>query len=110
MPSVVHASGNRDGLPTVILEALLHRVPVIATDVAGIGEVIEAGVTGCLIPPRDPQALADAVIQTVRNRDTALTMAERGRVRVWQEFNPESNHRRVLEFFLEAGQDKPACS
>lgn len=99
MPSTVHASGDRDGLPTVILEALLHRVPVIATDVAGIGEVIEDGVTGCLIPQRDPQAIADAVLQIIRSRDQALTMAARGRSRVWQDFNPERNHRRVLELF-----------
>ena len=92
------------------MEALLHRVPVIATDVAAIGELIEDKVTGLLIPQRDPQALADAVLQMVRDRDAALAMAERGRTRVLQEFNPESNHRRVLELFLEAGQDKPACS
>jgi colanic acid/amylovoran biosynthesis glycosyltransferase len=103
MPCIVHSSGNRDGLPTVILEALAHRVPVIATDVAGIGEVIEAGVTGWLIPPNDPQALADAVLQVVRNREAALAMAARGRARVLTEFNPEANHRRALELFLEAG-------
>jgi colanic acid/amylovoran biosynthesis glycosyltransferase len=110
MPCIVHASGNRDGLPNVIMEALLHRVPVIATDMEAIGELIEDRVTGFLIPQRDPQALADAVLQMIRDRDAALAMAERGRARVLQEFNPESNHRRVLEFFLEAGQDKPACT
>jgi colanic acid/amylovoran biosynthesis glycosyltransferase len=103
MPCIVHPSGNRDGLPTVILEALVHRVPVIATDVAGIGEVIEAGVTGLLIPPSDPQAIADAVLQMVRNREASLLMAERGRARVLQQFNQQDNHRRVLELFLETG-------
>ena len=109
MPCIVDASGNRDGLPNVIMEALLHRVPVIATDMAAIGELIENRVTGLLIPQRDPQALADAVLQMIRDRDAALAMAERGRARVLREFNPESNHRRVLEFFLEAGQGQPAC-
>jgi colanic acid/amylovoran biosynthesis glycosyltransferase len=99
MPSTVHPSGDRDGLPTVILEALLHRVPVIATDVAGIGEVIEDGLTGLLIPQRDPQAIAAAVLQMIRDRDQALTMAERGRSLIWQDFDPERNHRRVLELF-----------
>jgi colanic acid/amylovoran biosynthesis glycosyltransferase len=103
MPCIVHSSGNRDGLPTVILEALAHRVPVIATDVAGIGEVIEAGVTGWLIPPSDPQALAEAVLQVVPNREGALAMAARGRARVLQQFNQQDNHRRVLELFLETG-------
>jgi glycosyltransferase involved in cell wall biosynthesis len=103
MPSTVHSSGDRDGLPTVILEALLHRVPVIASDVAGIGEVIENGVTGFLIPQRDPRAIAGAVLQMIRNRDAALEMAERGRSRVLKDFDPELNHRRVLELFREAG-------
>jgi len=103
MPSTVHSSGDRDGLPTVILEALLHRVPVIASDVAGIGEVIENGVTGFLIPQRDPRAIAGAVLQMIRNRDAALEMAERGRSRVLKDFDPELNHRQVLELFREAG-------
>jgi glycosyltransferase involved in cell wall biosynthesis len=110
MPCIVDASGNRDGLPTVILEALLHRVPVIATDVAGIGEVIEDGVTGLLIPPGDPQAIAEAVLRMVRHRNAALEMAGRGRARVLTEFNPEANHRRVLELFQEATQGRPAAN
>jgi len=102
MPCKVDSTGNRDGLPTVILEALLHRVPVIAADIAGVGEVVENGVTGLLIPPRQPQVIAAAVLQMVRNREAALSMAERGRSRVHQDFNPEHNHRRVLELFREA--------
>jgi colanic acid/amylovoran biosynthesis glycosyltransferase len=101
MPSTVQASGDRDGLPTVLLEALLHRVPVIATDVAGIGEVIENGKTGFLIPPRDPQAIAEAVLRMIRDRDATLAMAERGQARIRQDFDPETNHRRVLELFQE---------
>ena len=103
MPCMVDASGNRDGLPTVLLEALVHRVPVIATDIAGIGEVIENGVTGLLIPPNDPPALAEAVQQMVRNREAAQVMAARGRTRVLRQFNQQDNHRRVFELFQEAG-------
>ncbi|MEW6657934.1 MAG: glycosyltransferase family 4 protein [Thermodesulfobacteriota bacterium] len=103
MPSIVLHSGNRDGLPTVILEALLHGVPVVATDVAGIGEVVEPGGTGLLVPPKDPQALAAAIRQLLRNRDAALEMAARGRARVVQDFEAERNHRRVWQLFQEAG-------
>jgi len=110
MPCTVHSSGDRDGLPTVILEALLHRVPVIASDVAGIGEVIENGVTGFLIPQRDPQAIADAVLQMTRDRDAALEMAKRGRSRVLEDFDPELNHRRILELFQEASQLRPVAA
>ncbi len=104
MPSVVHSSGDRDGIPTVIMECLMHRVPVIATDVSGIAEVIEDGVTGFLIPEKDPEAIAHAVIKMVGDRDAALAMAERGRSKVRELFDPERNHHKVLELY----QDLPA--
>ena len=106
MPSVVHSSGDRDGIPTVIMECLMHRVPVIATDVSGIAEVIEDGVTGFLIPEKDPAAIAHAVVKMVENRDSALAMAERGRAKVRELFDPERNHHRVLELY----QDLPASA
>ncbi len=58
VPSVVHGNGDRDGIPNVIMEALSHRMPVVATDVCGIAEVIRDGETGLLAPQRDPRALA----------------------------------------------------
>jgi colanic acid/amylovoran biosynthesis glycosyltransferase len=99
MPSVVHSSGDRDGIPTVIMECLMHRVPVIATDVSGIAEVIEDAVTGLLIPEKKPEAIAEAVLKMVGDREAALAMAERGRAKVLELFDPERNHRRVLELY-----------
>jgi len=99
MPSIVHSSGDRDGIPTVIMESLMHRVPVIATDVAGIAEVIQDGATGLLIPEKDPQALANAVRRMVSDRDSALDMARRGRERVMEMFDPMRNHQEVLELY-----------
>ncbi len=99
MPSVVHSSGDRDGIPTVIMEALLHRVPVIATDVSGIGELIEDGVTGLLIQEKRPLAISQAVQRMIHDRPEALEMAERGRSRVMEQFNPDINHKRVFELY-----------
>ena len=101
MPSVVAPSGDRDGLPTVLLEALAHRLPVIATNVAGIPELIVDNVTGFLVPERNPAALADAVRRLVVDRDAALALAGRGRDRVREMFDPDRNHRRVLELYTE---------
>lgn len=83
MPSVVHASGDRDGIPNVIMEALAHRIPVVATDVSGIPEVvIEDGVTGRLVAQRDPEAVAAAVLGLpAADREAALAMAEAGKTR-----------------------------
>ncbi len=101
MPSVVDSSGDRDGIPTVIMEALLHRVPVIATDVSGISEVIEDGTTGLLIPEKDAAAIATAVIRMVEDRDSALLTAQRGKERVLRQFDPARNHRRVFDLYVE---------
>lgn len=99
MPSVVHASGDRDGIPNVIMEALAHRLPVVATDVCGIPEVVEDGVTGKQVPQRDPEALADAIMALASDRDQALVLAEAGRARVAAMFDPETNTRAILDFF-----------
>ena len=101
MPSVVHSTGNRDGLPTVILEAFLHRVPVISTEVSGIPEIIVDGVTGLLVPPRDIHALAGAIRRMTRDRSLAIQMAEQGRKRVQAQFDPLKNHREILEMYAE---------
>ena len=78
MPCVIHASSDRDGIPNVIMEALLHRLPVVASDVAGIGEVIRHRDTGLLVPQRDAAALAAAIQAMVADRPAALAMAEEG--------------------------------
>jgi glycosyltransferase involved in cell wall biosynthesis len=105
MPSVIHRTGERDGIPNVVLEALLHRVPVVATDVAGMGEVIRDGETGFLVAPGNPQALAGAIRKTLDGRSGALAMAERGRKLVLDGFDPQRCHRRVFELFTRLGAE-----
>ena len=103
MPSVVHPSGDRDGIPNVIMEALSHRLPVVATDVCGIPEVIENGVTGLLVPQRDTQALADAIMAMAADRGRALAMAAAGKQRVERMFDPAANTRAILDFYASLG-------
>lgn len=99
MPSVRHTSGDRDGLPNVITEALLHRVPVIATDLAGIPEIIEDRATGLLIEQRDPAAIAKAVQTLIADRALALQMAEAGRSRALRQFDPLKNTESILRLY-----------
>lgn len=67
VPSVVDGSGNVDGLPNTLLEALASGKPVVASRVAGIPDVVEDGRTALLVPPGDPAALA-AAIERLRAR------------------------------------------
>ena len=58
VPSVVDRQGDRDGLPNVVLEAMASGVAVVASDVAAVSDAVEHDVTGLLVPPGEPAALA----------------------------------------------------
>lgn len=102
MPSVVDGSGDRDGIPNVIMEALSNRLPVIATDVSGIGEVVRDGETGFLVPQRDAAALACAVRRMAEDREQALRMADAGRALVEKMFHCETNMAALYALHCEA--------
>jgi len=95
MPSLIAPSGDRDGIPNVILEALLWEVPVVGTVVAGIPEVIKDGDTGWLTEPGDPEALARAVAAALTNPGEARRRAEQGRALVAREFDSRRNYGRL---------------
>ena len=73
VPSVHDDSGNVDGLPNVVLEAMASGTPLITTTAGGIGAVIEDGRTGLLVGERDPQAIAGAIRRLIE--DAAFTQA-----------------------------------
>jgi glycosyltransferase involved in cell wall biosynthesis len=77
---VLPSLGN-ECLPYAILEAMAHGLPVVGTDVAGIPEEIENGVTGTVVPPGDAAALASAMAGLAANRDLARRQGEAGRER-----------------------------
>ncbi len=107
MPCIVDpSSGNRDGIPNVIMEALLHRVPVIATHVSALGEVVIDGETGVIVGPGDVWDLAQAVYHLTQDRDRAIRLAENGRTHVLEQFNPDRNYEKILKLFREHA--KPA--
>jgi glycosyltransferase involved in cell wall biosynthesis len=60
-PSIETDDGDKDGIPTSLLEAMSSGLPVVATDAGSIGEVVTNGVEGLLVAQRDPVALADAI-------------------------------------------------
>jgi glycosyltransferase involved in cell wall biosynthesis len=79
VPSVPAQTGDTEGLPNVVLEAMASSTPVIASDLAGIGEAVEHGRTGFLLPPGDPRAIAAAVQRLLG--DTALCSRMRAAAR-----------------------------
>jgi glycosyltransferase involved in cell wall biosynthesis len=79
-----------EGMPLVILEAMEAGVPVVASRVSGIPEVVEDGVTGWLVPPEDPEALAAALAEVLEHPDEARKRGEAGRRRVDERFRPRN--------------------
>ncbi len=89
LPSRLTASGDRDGLPNVLMEAQAFAVPVLATDVSGIPELVTHGRTGWLVPQRDPNALADALRHLLSKPALRQRLATAGAKHVRMKFSSE---------------------
>ncbi len=98
-PCVVGRDGNRDGLPTVLLEAMALGTPCISTDVTGIPEVVRDGETGLMVPQRDPAALADAIGRLLGDPGLRVDLAGRARRLVEAEFDVHRNAALLREVF-----------
>ncbi|TVR58150.1 MAG: colanic acid biosynthesis glycosyltransferase WcaL [Candidatus Competibacteraceae bacterium] len=107
-PCVIGADGDRDGLPTVLLEAMALGVPCVATDVTGIPELVRDGDTGLCVPQRDPQALADALQRLLDDADLRVDLATRARRLIEQDFDIRRNAAQLREWFAVAARDAAA--
>jgi glycosyltransferase involved in cell wall biosynthesis len=90
-----------EGLPLVVLEAMAHGRPVVATPVGGTPEVVLDEETGILVPPRDPAALAAALRRLVDDADLRRRLGEAGRRRAADRFSADVMTRRMLELYDE---------
>ena len=81
----VHPSLFEGGGPTAVLEAMAVGLPVVGSDIGGLNESVVHGKTGLLVPPKNPMALAEAIIELLSNKTRARTMGRNGRERVSQE-------------------------
>lgn len=86
MDVVVLPSSEREGLGISLIEAMAAGKPVIGTNIGGIPEVIEKDKTGILVPPKDPEALARAILSLLENKELAKRMGESGKRLFEQKF------------------------
>jgi glycosyltransferase involved in cell wall biosynthesis len=82
--------------PNTILEAMATGRPVVASRLCGIPDMVEDGVTGFLIPPDDPAALADRIARLLRDPALRQRMGNAARLRVQQRFSAATNVPRIL--------------
>jgi glycosyltransferase involved in cell wall biosynthesis len=90
-----------EGLPMALLEAQAARVPVVATCVGAIPDVLEDRVTGMLIPPKDPQAIAEAIIKILSDKKFASEIAQKGFERVRENFSSEKMASKYITIYKE---------
>lgn len=99
LPATVDSRGETEGLGVVLIEAMSHGKPVVASDLGGIPEAVEDGKTGLLVPPDDPDALADALLGVVEDPPLARRFGEAGRERAKRLFSWESIADRHLAIY-----------
>ena len=88
-----------EGFSNAIIEAMAASLPVVATSVGGNSEAVEDGVTGFVVPPEDPAALADAVMRLLTNPSRSKAMGEAGRQLAARRFSSETVLSQVIEVY-----------
>jgi colanic acid/amylovoran biosynthesis glycosyltransferase len=98
-PCVTAASGDRDGMPTVLLEAMATGAPCVASDVTGIPEIVRDGETGLLVAERSPAQLAAAIERVLNAPDLGEKFARRARRLMEEKFDSHRNATRIRQLF-----------
>jgi len=96
---ILERSGKRDVIPNVLVEAMAMRVPVVATTISGIGELIADGVSGRLVPPNDARALAMVIDELLRDEPQRRRLAQAAGERVRADFDRETNIEALAALF-----------
>lgn len=102
--------GEQEGLSNAILEAMAAGIPVVASRAGGNPEAVSDGATGLLVPPGNPDALASAILQLLRDPAKARTMGRAGSERARQRFSMDHMVTAAEKTYLELLEGKPlAC-
>ncbi|MFQ5789064.1 MAG: glycosyltransferase [Acidobacteriota bacterium] len=107
LPSVIHSTGQMEGIPVVLMEAMAAAKPVVASSLSGVGELVEDQVTGILAEPGDAEALAAAILRIESQPLRARFMGERGRRKVLNGFRVEDTVSRLVSLIDRFGASVP---
>lgn len=112
MPEVLSAfdvfvsSSHDEGMSNAILEGMAMELPVVATNVGGTGEVVRDGISGLLVPPRNPVALSRAILDVAADAGRARTMGVAGREIVEQRFSARAMVRDMQDLYFEIASQR----
>lgn len=99
LPSVVARSGQMEGIPVVLMEAMASGLPVVASALSGIPELVRHEETGLLVAPTDETAIAEAVVRGMRHPAEARARAVRARRLVEQDYDLARNTAQLSDLF-----------
>jgi glycosyltransferase involved in cell wall biosynthesis len=88
-----------EGCPIVVLEAMAMSLPVVATAVGGTPELVQAGTTGILVPPGDPEKLAAAMMDLASDRERAGALGKAGKDSAFGDFHPSRFTKRLEDLY-----------
>ncbi|MGH7791418.1 MAG: glycosyltransferase, partial [Thermodesulfobacteriota bacterium] len=91
LPCVIAEDGSRDITPNALIEAMAMKLPVISTNITGIPEIVENGVSGILIPPKDENALVQAMLRLIEDKKLRKELGDGARKRVEERFDINKN-------------------
>ncbi len=100
-PSIVTVSGKMEGIPVALMEAMATGIPVVATCISGIPELVKEGDTGWLVPPEDSASLADALSNIHSEPIEACRRAKNGKRLILDEFELATNVRKLASLFAQ---------
>ncbi|MDZ7363222.1 MAG: glycosyltransferase family 4 protein [candidate division KSB1 bacterium] len=100
MPCVLDSGGDRDGIPTTLMEAMAMQVPVISTNLSGIPELVQHEQTGLLVPPANHEALAQAICRLIVDEKLRQELAAEGRRHIEIYHDLAANTEKLLQNIL----------
>jgi glycosyltransferase involved in cell wall biosynthesis len=102
LPSIVARNGYMDGIPVALMEAMACGVPVIASRLSGIPELVRDTETGLLVPPGSAAAVCQAILRTWSEPRLAALRARHARLLIEREYNLRDTSRQLADAFADA--------
>jgi glycosyltransferase involved in cell wall biosynthesis len=109
LPCLIADDGDRDGIPNVLAEAMAMELPVVATTVSGIPEIVADGQNGLLVAEREPAALAVAIGAILADPARAALLGRSARATILRQFDAAQTHVQLKNLFDQslAGNAQP---